>query len=353
MLERSSRLERRFQGIAETLRPFDLQFLEDEPPLSERELFGELYGVARSGRFLGYYSHAGVMKALEAYGLIAMLEARGLRDLQLELDVSDPVHHRLRVYAAGRQAPETLLIDLAIHLGSSRELKPDGLVPRAELLVIDWLTLQNPLLPHDLEDLLPGQRFQGLGIGLEIGALIGRIAHRLKLDGCLATPAWYHNAVFYSQRYRFVEPVMEGRFRAIQRDTRGLDVSDVSWAFELDCVLEDLTAPPVAERRGRAWAEVLKALRNHASIGAIREALSKALNQALRQPAPQPEVAGNPPQPLELVRWSGHQQVWALSPALEAYFEAPPWRGIRDAVRDGTRFQIDLEQLHRHRALSP
>lgn len=38
-------------------------------------------------------------------------------------------------------------------------------------------------------------------------------------DGLLNLPEYYHNAVFYSAIFRFIAPVRQGRFEALQRRT--------------------------------------------------------------------------------------------------------------------------------------
>ncbi len=301
MFDRITQIERRFKRISENLRPFDLQYLDEDVELTEEDLLGELTGRGQATRFLGYYSRGGITRALEAYGIYALLRERGYEDPQLEWELTDMASHRLRIYDGPDRGPANLLVDFAAHIGSARNASSVGcnepLPDRIELLVIDWLMLQDPRRPSGREDLLPGQRHPGLGIGKEIGVLIGRIAHRLKLDGCMATPAWYHNALAYSSRYSFLAPAVEGRFRALRRDTAHLPLLKVAWAVEWGC-LQIVDAPPAAG-------------------GGAENA----------RPRP--------------VTWEGRCQVWAFAPALVAHFRNPAYKGVRDAVRDSTRFVID------------
>ncbi len=300
MFDRITQIEWRFKRIAESIRPFDLQYLDEDPELSEEDVLGELTGRGRASRFLGYYSRSGIQHALDAYGIHALLKERGYADPQLEWDLSDPARHRLTIHDGPGRGPQHLLIDFAAHIGSCRDLPiPVGNTAgtdRVALLVIDWLMLQDPRRTSDVRDLLPGQNHPGLGIAKEIGVLIGRIAHRLRLDGCMATPAWYHNALAYSPRYSFVEPTVEGRFRALRRDTRHLPLHKVSWAVEWGCLrLADLETP--RDEGG--------------------------------------EHTSRP------VRWEGRCQVWAFSEPVIAHFRSPSYKGLRDAILDATRFRID------------
>lgn len=310
MFSRLTRIEREFKRIAQSIRPFELQKLDDEPPLEDQDLFGELFGRAQASRFLGYYSKRGFERVFEAYGIFAKLRDRGFFDPQVEFDLSDLTRHRLRIYDGPGRETDSLLLDFAAHLGCGGELTASrtyshlpSLPSPIDLLVVDWLMLQNPRASFRADELLPGQTYPGLGLSLEIGTLIGRIAHRLKLDGCLVTPAWYHNALMYSQRYTFVEPIVEGRFRALRRDTVHLSRLEVSWAVELGCIRTiDEGSPVGGDLEEPAW------------------------------------------------RWEGRGQLWALTPRLEAYFKRPAFRGVRDAICDGTHYQVDLDRLREARA---
>ena len=302
MFDPITRLEWRFRRIAENLRPFDLQFLDETSEITEDDLFGELTGRGQASKFLGYYSLGGIDRALRAYGIYALLQQRGYHDPQLEWDLTDGSRHCLRVYdGPGRERTE-LLIEFAAHIGtgarpqdgSAREPVPENIT----LLVIDWLTLQDPRRKFEPAMLLPGQVYPGLGIGKEIGVLIGRIARRLGLDGCMATPAWFHNALAYSARYSFVAPAVEGRFRALRRDTRRRPLHQVAWAMEWGCIKRSQDST------------------DHGN-------------------------GGPNPGHLVPVAWEGRCQVWAFSRALVAHFRNPAYKGVRDAVMDGSRFIFD------------
>lgn len=295
MFDRVSILERRFRRIARSLKPFELQRIDEPVALTEADIFGEVVGQARAHRFLGYYSDAGLRRVFEAYGLSGQLAEKGFPALRLELLLDDPFRHRLKVYAEGESGGRGLIMDFAAHLGTGRELGQPGPDWGGELLVIDWLMLQDPRTPAEGCRLLPGQRCPGLGLGLEVGTLITQIAHRLNLDGCLAFPAWYHNAAFYHHRYRFVSPAVEGRFRALERDSAGIPIDEVSWAIELGAVTERM----LGAHGGSPW---------------------------------------------QVLRWQGRPMLYCLSPQLRAFFEDEAWKGIRDATRDGVQFYLDREK---------
>lgn len=307
MFNRISQIERRFRRIAATLKPFELQADDEQSPLASDALNNALFTRAQSYRLLGYYSETGIRRALEVYGITAQLAARGFPTLHYRMNLDDPRHHQLQIFYRSSCDPDSLLVDLALHCGSARELETFPRAYRVELLVIDWLMLQDPRIDAGPERLLPGQKHPGLGLGLEFGGLLSQVAQRLKLDGLLAFPAWFHNAAFYQLRYHFVSPVMEGRFRALLRDTRGHEVHEISWAVELGCVFEHL-----------------------------RGDLDKS------------HVPG------KVFRWAGRPMVWVTgesegAQALTRYFERPAWRGQRDAIFDGVFFTVDWDAVARAR----
>lgn len=323
MFDRVSRLERRFKQIAAQLNPYELQSEGEGETLNDASLQDDLYARHRSHRFLSYYSEAGIRRAFLAYGITQALRQRGFDTLYFELLLDDPCRHQVKVYYRPDRQPESLLIDLALHITSSQALMDYPRERRVELLVIDWLMLQDPRLHGSEQRLLPGQRHPGLGLGLEFGALIGQIAQRLKLDGCLTTPAWFHNAVFYQIRYQFVNPAAEGYFRALLRDSADHSVEDVSWAIELGAVYEqsDLlmrpSAPTTTARRLASLAGTPPTnFRDSATLS--RKDLS-----------------------LLPLHWQGRPMIWPMSETLQRYFLRPAWKGHRDAIFDGVHFRVD------------
>jgi hypothetical protein len=85
------------------------------------------------------------------------------------------------------------------------------------LLLVHWLTLQNPRLRFDTRhEPLPGQQHPGLGLGPEVNELLSQVARRLGLEGIAFQPAWYHMALLLHERCQFLDPEREGRFRALR-----------------------------------------------------------------------------------------------------------------------------------------
>ena len=67
------------------------------------------------------------------------------------------------------------------------------------------------------------------------GYLLRLMALRLGCDGLLNHPAHFHNAQLYGRFFNFVDPEVEGRFRALERDLAHLSLADATVA-EIDFV---------------------------------------------------------------------------------------------------------------------
>ncbi|HVQ28851.1 MAG TPA: hypothetical protein VMV21_04680, partial [Vicinamibacteria bacterium] len=83
-------------------------------------------------------------------------------------------------------------------------------------------------------------------------------------DAVLATPEYFHNAVFYSPEFRFLSPREQGRFLALRRDLGSLSVAQASAAI-LDGRVRDLGAS-----RTLTWQPGV-------IVSAVSEALARAL----------------------------------------------------------------------------
>ncbi len=170
--------------------------------------------------WLGFYTHNGLMLALEKYGFIDDVRRLGYERLRLELRVDDPEEHMLRLYS-DRPHAEQPLVELVARRASltlSGEVSARLGVEALGVLSIEWLQLQHPLLQfHDERPPLPGQQLPGLGLGRKVFELLRNMCLRLGLAGLVTVPSYFHNAVFYSDGFSFVDPRYQGSFRALRR----------------------------------------------------------------------------------------------------------------------------------------
>jgi acetoin utilization deacetylase AcuC-like enzyme len=205
-----------------------LRLLEDPPAtepqeeswaLTEEDL-GQI-GLARP-RFLGAFSRHGIEMALERFGLLDRLRARGFRELKVEVDVSDPMGHTLRILS-GREAPQ-VIVELRLR-------RDRATLAGHDLLSVEWLRLQDVGTPFRAQrPLLPGQEHPGLGLLQDVAALLILGVERLGLDGLTFVSEHYHLAAQASPQTHFLDPREEARFQAAQQALRGLGLHEASKA---------------------------------------------------------------------------------------------------------------------------
>ena len=288
-------VEKKFRKIFRRLSPLDLQKMSSEHnALIDDDIFQDLEELKKTDLYLNFYSREGMSKALEEYGFFDILRRKGFEDFKLALDLDDPYRHLLRVYFGGREDPDHLLIELILREGNLRSPlpseggEPDGSHP---VLIIEWICLQNPRAAFTPDrPPLPGQEHPGLGIGHEALEFMVLTGKRLKKDGIMNHPQFYHNARFYHEKFKFYNPVREGRLISMIRDTGDYNLADAAWAVYHECLLD--------RRTGR-------------------------------------EVA-----------WEGGDQVYPLSRELKAYFRS---RRYKDRVWEtvaNTRYEIDWDLFH-------
>lgn len=214
-------LEARFQRIARSL-PDDVLGGDDNEILESLGRVGD--------RLLGFYTTDGVLTGLEAYGVLATLRERGYQRFELQFELDD-FAHTMRLYG-----DDLLICDCRLRRARGvedpcfaewqRRFLPD-------LLVVEWLALEdprgsfNPARPQ-----LPGQRRPGSGVGAEVFMILMICAQRLGLHGIIEVPERFHNALMYSRRAHFFDPLMQGRFLALADLVKRSDLGDVAWAME-------------------------------------------------------------------------------------------------------------------------
>ncbi|MGE5234881.1 MAG: histone deacetylase [Acidobacteriota bacterium] len=205
--------------------------------LSEEDLVGILPGIPRQTRFLGYFSKVGIELILERFGILEQLRARGFRYPTLHFELDHPLGQTLRIF--GDRDRRDLLVELRVN-------RSTRLIPGMEVLLVEWLLLQNPrqdFAPGRRQ--LPGQSHPGLGMLREFFGLLVILAEELQLDGVMFNPAGYHIAALSSRFVAFVRPEHEAAFRALRTALGGLSLDDASRAVEAGRVLNRRRGQPV------------------------------------------------------------------------------------------------------------
>ncbi len=289
------RLVGRLRSVREWLRPTGVEaqygrvydrltrteLTREDPHLSEDDL-ANLFGPpeGRVDHLLGLYSPEGGWMALEQYGFLQLLRDKGFENLLLSTDTSDASRHILRIHFDQRD-PEHLLIEMVLGVRPLR--LPDG--TNGRMLSVEWLLMQDPRedFPPDHAP-LPDQQHPGLGIFRWQGELLRLMATRLGCDGLMNNPQQFHNGALYGRVMKFVDPVDEGKFRALERDLADLSMREASSA--------------VATGR----------------VG---------------------EVGGG------TLQWEGRPQVLPITLSMQAYFAGEEYRSTVERVRDSTRFAVE------------
>ncbi len=272
---------RRFRVIKATLDPAALVSEPDDIgwTLTEEDLAGLLPGHGHQTRFLRYFSRHGVELTLERFGILDALRARGFTNPVVTLDLDHPLGHTLRIY--GDPARTELLVELRVN----RSLR---LVDGMEVLVVEWLLLQNPRMPFTpTRPRLSGQQHPGLGMLREFLGWLVMIAEILQLDGIYYVPSHYHVAAQSRSLVRFLEPEDEAWFRALEAVVGHLPLDQADAAVHGGCVVDRATGEAVEWRTCPMVLPVSERLKERVFGEAYQEAVERALGRlqfALRKP---------------------------------------------------------------------
>jgi acetoin utilization deacetylase AcuC-like enzyme len=230
----------RYRSLARGLEEHELtgEPRTDDWGLSAEDIASALGGPRRPRRLLGFYSRHGLELTLERAGLLERVRDLGFERPTLELDLDNPAGDTARLYGdAGRRE---LLIETRLRV-DRREL------PGFALLRIEWLLLQNPRGQFTPEHpRLPGQTYPGLGMLQDLIALFILACDRLQLDGLLFVPSHYHVAVQSRKAMRFLSPVDEGLYRALEAPLQGLSLSAAAAAMAEGRLIDEATGHPFA-----------------------------------------------------------------------------------------------------------
>jgi len=210
--------------------------------LAEEDLFGGFARVKGTSLFLGKYSLAEVGAVLGRKSFFKEARKRGLWPLTFDMDSSEFPAQRFQIFFQDKK-PEKLIVDLKIkettfHLKNSLIY---GVLPQDfRVLAFEWLTLQNPrLLFTPQKPALPGQAAPGLSLSKKVMDLFTYLGRLLGLDGLMAYPAYYHNALLFSRYFRFVNPEKWGEVLAIHRSLPEVPLKQLAWIVHWNCLLDN------------------------------------------------------------------------------------------------------------------
>jgi len=208
--------------------------------IEENEIFSVLTEKKGSSLFLGKYSLNQVVEVLRKKNLFKDAQKRKLWPLDFEMDSSEfPPLQRFQIFYKTKK-PENLIVDLKIREGSFRpkdEIALNFSIPEFRFLMLEWLTLQNPLLRFSHgKTPLPGQVYPGLNLGKKIMDIFTYLARLSNNDGILAFPAYFHNALLFSRNFRFFNPEKKGEILAVRKSFPDVPFKKLAWIVHLNCL---------------------------------------------------------------------------------------------------------------------
>jgi acetoin utilization deacetylase AcuC-like enzyme len=219
----------RYRHLARVMDPAQLSGREPgELRFDDSDLFGGA-AAPSSPKLLGYYTLSGIEFALERYGLLERLRQLGYEP-RVEIDLHPAAGDTVRIWGDGGN--ELLLVEV-------RVARDRDTVNGMELLRIEWMLLQNPRASWSAGRApLPGQRHPGLRMFDDVAIVMLLVCERLRLDGIVVVPSHFHVAARWHGRMRFLDPLAEGRFRALERLLDPLPLAEASAAVELGRIVD-------------------------------------------------------------------------------------------------------------------
>lgn len=222
--------------------------------MSETDIAGQLGRLAGAqsaeARFLGRYSRKEVEERLARAGISDRIRELGYDTVRLLLHQDEGIHV-LRIESPG--APAALLdLRLGEEVWSIDSWLRSWLGSEPLwLLVVHWVALQNvrASFPEERPP-LPGQDYPGLGAGRMLYRMLWRMGRELGKDALAAFPMYYHNAVYYSPGFCYLDPQKQGELVAMKRDLSRFSLHAASRGVEDGKLRDARTGRPLSWEPG-------------------------------------------------------------------------------------------------------
>jgi hypothetical protein len=213
-----------------------------DPLVRESDILSDLVEEKATSLFLGRFSMAEVQAVLGRKNFYREAKNRDFLPLAFDLDSSEYPVQRLRIFL--KQAdPDKLIVDLKIREGRLTPKPHLHLGPEFfehDYLILEWLTLQNPLLSFSgKRPPLPGQQHPGLGLRKKVVDVFVYLARLLRKDGLLAFPAYFHNAILFSRFFCFLNPAKCAEVLAIEKAFPKIPFKHLAWIVYLNCLRQE------------------------------------------------------------------------------------------------------------------
>lgn len=244
-----TRYRREYTKIANKLTLNDIQAGITDVDLSLDKIVYDGRMASETNFFLGVFTRQGLLNAVRAFGFLEILKNEGLENINIDIDTSDAHLHRLYAYA-GRPAAENKICELVVKHGPldfHNTATPQFPPTRFNYLHVEWLLLQNPRKQFTLNrPPLPGQNYPGLGLGDRLMEILIILTRRLRLDGIINKPHYFHTAFMFCKEFYFVNPRNQAIMVAISKDLLArYPFFIVAWAAHFRCILNQKDNSPL------------------------------------------------------------------------------------------------------------
>jgi len=174
-------------------------------------------------RLFNRFSPAEVNAFLDESKLLDVIKKRGYPDAKLHLDVLSDFDNRIYI----RTKDKKILVHLRLKV-SEFQLKGDE--DKFPMIYIDWLLTQNVKINSKKikKELYFGQEFPGLNVLNEVTNFIRLLSDRMGSSGAFNVPEYFHDAVLFSRKFRFIDPEKEGVFRALVHSFKRINLRELS-----------------------------------------------------------------------------------------------------------------------------
>jgi hypothetical protein len=226
-----------------------------------------VYSKKSEVKFLNRFTIEDIMVIMKRTGLVKHLHNRGFENIIPIIDRDEALVHYLKIYG-NDTLPDNLLIDLRLSetrfIPDERFFEKDSVLNTLDMIVIEWLTLQNPRTGFtDTKPQLPGQRNPGLGALRFMMDIMFNIGRGVIKDGFLDIPEHIHGAIMYSSKFKFFNPAHEAILRAILRDLKNYSLLDISWGVTTDTIIDATTDKPQEYKSSEQIFPVSKRLQDY------------------------------------------------------------------------------------------